>query len=142
MLLPPGQTLEDVTARFCWDVPEFFNIGSAVSDDWAAREPDRVCLEHFNADRDPDRLTYAGLSRRSNAFARGLSSLGVQPGDRVALMLPQGFETVIAHVAIYKLGAIAVPLALLFGVEAVEHRLSASGATVLVTTPGGCRCDR
>ena len=138
MLLPPGKTLEDVAARFSWDVPEFFNIGSAVSDDWAAREPDRVCLEHFNPDRAPDRLTYAGLARRSNAFARGLASLGVQPGDRVALMLPQGFETVIAHVAIYKLGAIAVPLALLFGVEAVEHRLSASGAKVLVTTADGC----
>ncbi|MGJ8572519.1 MAG: AMP-binding protein [Hoeflea sp.] len=138
MLLPPEKTLEDVAARFSWDVPEFFNIGRAVSDDWAARVPDRVCLEHFNADHEPDRLTYEGLARRSNAFARGLASLGVKAGDRVALMLPQGFETVIAHVAIYKLGAIAVPLALLFGVEAVEHRLSASGATVLVTTPDGC----
>lgn len=138
MLLPEGNTLEEVAARFSWDVPEFFNIGSAVSEAWAARAPDRVCLEHFNPDRTPDRLTYEGLARRSNAFARGLATLGVRAGDRVALMLPQGFETAIAHVAIYKLGAIAVPLALLFGVEAVEHRLSASGAKVLVTTPGGC----
>jgi len=137
MLLPVGKTLEDVSTRFSWDVPEFFNIGSAVSDDWAAREPDRVCLEHFHPDAEPDRMSYEQLSRRSNAFARGLASLGVERGDRVALMLPQGFETAIAHVAIYKLGAIAVPLALLFGVEAVEHRLSASGAKVLVTTPGG-----
>lgn len=137
MLLPAGETIEDIASRFSWDVPEFFNIGSAVSDDWAAREPDRICLEHFNPDGEPDRLTYGALARRSNAFARGLRSLGVEPGDRVALMLPQGFETAIAHVAIYKLGAIAVPLALLFGVEAVDHRLSASGAKVLVTTPGG-----
>jgi acetyl-CoA synthetase len=138
MLLPAEKTLEDTAARFSWDVPEFFNIGSAVSDDWAAREPDRICLEHFNPEGEPDQLTYAELASRSNAFARGLRSLGIEPGDRVALMLPQGFETVIAHVAIYKLGAIAVPLALLFGVEAVEHRLSASGAKVLVTTAGGC----
>ncbi|WP_339764930.1 AMP-binding protein [uncultured Hoeflea sp.] len=138
MLLPAEKTLEDTAARFSWDVPEFFNIGSAVSDDWAAREPDRICLEHFNPEGEPDQLTYAELASRSNAFARGLRSLGIEPGDRVALMLPQGFETVIAHVAIYKLGAIAVPLALLFGVEAVEHRLSASGARVLVTTAGGC----
>lgn len=137
MLLPKGETLEDIAARFYWNVPEFFNIGHAVSDAWAAREPDRICLEHFNPDGVPDRLSYDGLARRSNAFARGLRSLGVTPGDRVALMLPQGFETAIAHVAIYKLGAIAVPLALLFGAEAVEHRLTASGAKVLVTTPGG-----
>jgi acetyl-CoA synthetase len=137
MLLPAGQTIEDIASRFSWEVPEFFNIGKAVSDDWAAREPDRICLEHFNPDGAPDRLSYSDLARRSNAFARGLRSLGVERGDRVALMLPQGFETAIAHVAIYKLGAIAVPLALLFGVEAVDHRLSASGARVLVTTPGG-----
>ncbi|MDP2119615.1 MAG: AMP-binding protein [Hoeflea sp.] len=137
MLLPAGQTFEDIAARFEWDVPEFFNIGQAVSDAWAARDPGRICLEHFNPDRDPDRLSYDGLARRSNAFARGLQSLGVERDDRVALMLPQGFETAIAHVAIYKLGAIAVPLALLFGVEAVQHRLSASGAKVLVTTAGG-----
>jgi acetyl-CoA synthetase len=137
MLLPAGQTIEDIASRFSWEVPEFFNIGKAVSDDWAAREPDRICLEHFNPDGAPDRLSYDDLARRSNAFARGLRSLGVERGDRVALMLPQGFETAIAHVAIYKLGAIAVPLALLFGVEAVDHRLSASGARVLVTTPGG-----
>ena len=66
-------------------------------------------LECRASDCAPDQLTYEGLARRSNAFARGLSSLGVTAGDRVALMLPQGFETVIAHVAIYKLGAIAVP---------------------------------
>ena len=137
MLLPAGQDFEEVSSQFCWDVPEKFNIGSAVSDAWAAREPDRICLEHFNAEGEPDQLSYGSFARRSNAFARGLASLGVGPGDRVALMLPQGFETAIAHVAIYKLGAIAVPLALLFGVEAVEHRLGASGAKVLITTAGG-----
>ncbi len=39
MLLPAGQTLEDIASRFAWDIPEFFNIGIAVSDAWAAREP-------------------------------------------------------------------------------------------------------
>ncbi|WP_422371619.1 AMP-binding protein [Hoeflea sp.] len=138
MLLPEGRTLEAIESRFKWDVPELFNIGVAVSDDWAGRDPQRICLEHFNPDGAPGRLSYGELSRRSNAFANALRSLGVARGDRVALMLPQGFHTAIAHVAIYKLGAIAVPLALLFGVEAIQHRLSASGAKVLITTPGGC----
>lgn len=137
MFLPDGQNLEDITANFAWEVPEFFNIGVAVADNWAAREPDRICLEHFNPDGPPAQLSYGELTRRSNSFANALHSLGVGPGDRVALMLPQGFHTAIAHVAIYKLGAIAVPLALLFGIEAIEHRLSASGAKVLVTTGNG-----
>ncbi len=137
MFLPDGQNFDDIASNFAWDVPEFFNIGFAVADAWAAREPERICLEHFNPDGPPARLSYGELTRRSNAFANALRSLGVGRGDRVALMLPQGFHTAIAHVAIYKLGAIAVPLALLFGVEAIEHRLSASGATVLVTTGNG-----
>jgi acetyl-CoA synthetase len=94
-------------------------------------------LEHFNPVGEAERLTYGELSRRSNAFAQALRALGIGSGDRVALMLPQGFHTAIAHVAIYKLGAIAVPLALLFGVEAIEHRLAASGASALITTANG-----
>jgi acetyl-CoA synthetase len=137
MMLADGQTLEDISSGFSWDVPEFFNIGVAVSDAWAAAEPDRVCLEHFNPVGEAERLTYGELSRRSNAFAQALRALGIGSGDRVALMLPQGFHTAIAHVAIYKLGAIAVPLALLFGVEAIEHRLAASGASALITTANG-----
>ncbi|MCY0148669.1 AMP-binding protein [Hoeflea sp. G2-23] len=137
MLLSSGRTFEEVESRFSWAVPEFFNIGTAVSDDWATREPDRVCLEHFNPEGEPARLTYGELARRSNAFARALVALGIGTGDRVALMLPQGFHTAIAHIAIYKIGAIAVPLALLFGVEAIKHRLSTSGAKALVTTAIG-----
>ncbi len=68
-------------------------------------------------------LTYGELARKSNALANALRLKGIGRGDRVALLLPQSFETVVAHVAIYKLGAIAVPLALLFGVEALEYRL-------------------
>jgi len=137
LLINPDIPFDAARSEFRWDLPADFNIGRAVSDDWAAREPDRVCLQHFSPDGDHLSLTYGELAKRSNAFARGLASLGVQPGDRVALMLPQGFATVIAHVAIYKMGAIAVPLALLFGVEALGHRLKASGAKVLVTTETG-----
>ena len=62
---------------------------------------------------------------------------GIRRGDRVALLLPQCFETAIAHVAIYKLGAIAVPLALLFGVEALEYRLQTAGVKAVVTNAAG-----
>ncbi len=122
---------------FRWQLPARFNIGVAVSDRWAAGEPDRIALLHYHADGAPETLTYGELARRSNAFAAALSKLGVRRGDRVALLLPQCFETAIAHVAIYKLGAIAVPLALLFGVEALEYRLQTAGVKALVTTEAG-----
>ena len=137
MFLPELGSYEAIYREFSWQIPSNFNIGCAVSDDWAAHHPDRVCLEHFSPNGNHLSMTYGELSARSAAFANALVSRGIVRGDRVALLLPQSFETVIAHVAIYKLGAIAVPLALLFGVEALEYRLAAAGARAIVTNDFG-----
>ncbi len=136
-MLPTRDTYEELIRDFRWEIPERFNIGVAVSDAWAERDPDRICLLHYHPDRPADKLTYAALRDRSNAFANGLRSQGIGPGDRVALLLPQSFATVVAHVAIYKLGAVAVPLALLFGPDALGYRLTASGAKAVITNSAG-----
>ncbi|MEM6464096.1 MAG: acyl-CoA synthetase [Pseudomonadota bacterium] len=138
-MLPVRDTYEDLVRDFVWDIPDHFNMGRAVCDVWAERAPERVCLMHYRSDDTPHELTYGELHDRSNALANGLVSLGVSRGDRVALLLPQGFETAIAHIAIYKIGAIAVPLALLFGVEALEYRLKTAGAKCVVTNASGAR---
>ena len=122
---------------FRWRIPERFNIGTAVSDAWAVREPDRVALLEYRIDGAPATLTYRDLAERSNALANAMKARGIGRGDRVALLLPQCFETAIAHVAIYKLGAIALPLALLFGVEALEYRLQTAGARAVITNATG-----
>ena len=122
---------------FRWIIPERFNIGVAVADRWAAEDPDRTALFDYRADGTPDRLSFSELARRSNALANALRERGISRGDRVALLLPQSFETVIAHLAIYKLGAIVLPLALLFGVEALEYRLQTAGVKLVVTNAAG-----
>ncbi|MBB4955708.1 acetyl-CoA synthetase [Agrobacterium vitis] len=137
MFLPAGSSYEEIYRDFCWTIPETFNMGRVVSDAWAAREPDRICLEHFSSTGHHQFLSYGQLAEQSSAFAHALSDLGIGAGDRVALLLPQGFATVIAHVAIYKLGAIAVPLALLFGADALEYRLKTAGAVAVVTNDFG-----
>jgi acetyl-CoA synthetase len=137
MLLTPSDTFDALRRDFRWEIPADFNIGRVVADEWAARAPDQVCLEHFSPDGLHLSMTYGALAAQSSQFAHALSGLGVQRGDRVALLLPQCFETVIAHVAIYKMGAIALPLALLFGEEALEYRLQDAGASVVVTNGFG-----
>ncbi|MEN3148818.1 AMP-binding protein [Neorhizobium sp. IRAMC:178] len=137
MKLPARTSYEDLFGDFAWEIPERFNMGEVVSDAWAKEFPDRVCLQHFSPDGDHRALSYGALSGRSASLANAFVALGLKPGDRVALLLPQSFETVIAHVAIYKMGGIALPLALLFGAEALEYRLKASGATAIVTSPFG-----
>ena len=137
MLLPSRETYEELVRDFAWNIPADFNIGRAVSDDWAARAPDRVCLEHFSPDGNHLSLTYAALSERSSRLAAALMALGVDRGSRIAILLPQGFETVISHIAAYKIGAVALPLALLFGADAIQYRLNDSGAEVVVTNRFG-----
>ncbi|KPF57836.1 AMP-binding protein [Rhizobium sp. AAP116] len=137
MLLEPRETFEALRRDFRWTIPADFNIGRAVADDWAAKFPEQVCLQHFSPDGRHLSMTYGELSAQSSALAEALTEIGVIRGDRVALLMPQCFETVIAHVAIYKMGAIALPLALLFGEEALEYRLRDAGARVIVTNSFG-----
>lgn len=136
-MLSERSTYEALYGDFRWDIPDRFNIGTAVSNAWAARAPNRICLEHFLPDAAPLSMTYGELAARSDAFAAALAAEGVQQGDRVAILLPQGFETVVAHVAIYKLGAIALPLALLFGADALLFRLKNAEARAIVTNRFG-----
>lgn len=124
-------------SAFRWSIPDRFNIGVAVSDAWAARDPARTALIEWRQDGASATMSFGDLSTRSSAFASALGARGVGRGDRVALLLPQSFETAISHVAIYKIGAIAVPLALLFGVEALEYRLATAGVKAVVTNAVG-----
>jgi acetyl-CoA synthetase len=76
--------------------------------------------------------TFGDLAIQSNRFANALTALGIGRGDRVGIILPQRVETAVAHIAVYKLGAIAVPLSILFGEEALETRLRDSGVSAVV----------
>ena len=136
-MLEPGSSYAELYRTFRWEIPERFNIGVAVSDRWALADPDRAALLEYRVEGSTGRLSFGDLARRSNAFANALEARGVGRGDRVALLLPQGFDVAIAHVAIYKLGAIAVPLAMLFGVEALEYRLQTAGVKAIVTNGAG-----
>ena len=77
--------------------------------------------------------TFAEFRARSNQLARVLAGLGIVRGDRVGIVLPQRPETAVAHLAAYKLGAVALPLSTLFGPEALEYRLRDAGAKIVVT---------
>jgi acetyl-CoA synthetase len=74
--------------------------------------------------------TYADLQDQANRLSHVLQGLGVQRGDRVAIVLPQRFETAVAYMAVLQMGAVAMPLSMLFGPEALAFRLTDSEAVV------------
>jgi acetyl-CoA synthetase len=135
-MLPALRDYRKLRAAFRWQIPDRYNIGIDACDKWAAREPDRVALL-VRGERGFDPISYGQLRDQSNRLANTLAAHGVARGDRIAIVLPQTPETAATHLAIYKLGAIAVPLAALFGVDALAYRLENSGARAAVTNGSG-----
>ena len=113
--------------------PRRFNIARAVCLDWAAAAPDRLALRTLRPEGDVRDLSYAELARTSARFGNVLAAHGVRRGDRVAVLLPQVPETLITHLAAYRIGAVVVPLFTLFGPDGLAFRLADSGAKAIVT---------
>ncbi len=127
-----GRPYAEGRRTFRWHIPSPYNIGVDVCDRWAAQEPDRVAIL-CEADTGAKRsYTYGELREASNRLANALSACGVGRGDRVAVILHQRMETAAAHIAVYKLGAIAVPLTRMFGPDALAYRLENSGCIAAV----------
>ena len=127
-----GESYDEVYGHFRWELPERFNIGVAVCDRHADGSR-RLALVYEAPDGTVQRFSYDDLKRLSNRCANVLAAMGIGPGDRVGVLLPQRPETAIAHIAIYKLGAVALPLFTQFGPDALDHRLGDSAARALIT---------
>ncbi|MEO5669672.1 MAG: AMP-binding protein, partial [Ramlibacter sp.] len=121
-------------AGFGWQVPDHFNIAQVCCTRWAQRADaiERTAIRAHGARPGCEYLSYLELQVRANALSHVLVGLGVQRGDRVAIVMPQRFETAIAYMAVFQLGAVAMPLSMLFGPEALEYRLQDSEAVVAI----------
>ena len=136
-MLPDIRDYDELYRRFRWHVPRDYNIGVDVCDRWAAQDARRIALIHERTDGHVDEISFGWLRERSNRLANVLRANGIARGDRVAILLPQMPDVVSAHVAIYKLAAVALPLALLFGGDAIRYRLKDSGARAVITNAAG-----
>ncbi len=120
----------ELHSRFGWLVPKKFNIARECCARWAAG-PDaaqRIAIRlHGVGARS---FSYAELQQQANRLSNALVQLGVQRGDRVAIILPQRFEAAVAYMAVLQLGAVAMPLSTLFGPEALAFRLLDSEAVL------------
>jgi len=131
-MLKHGQNYNEVYDSFRWEVPEFYNIGVDICDKWA-RQRYRLALIYQDQKGQVTKYTFWDLKRLSNRLANSFKSAGINPGDRISILLPQCPETAISHIAAYKIGAIALPLFTLFGIDALEYRLANSQAKAIVT---------
>src|SRR4026209_288114 len=125
-------TYDVVCAEHRWEVPARYNIAADVCDKHA-RDKLAMIWESFGGST--RELPWGELQDLANQAAHTLAARGVTRVDRVAVVLPPTPETAATFFGIWKLGAILLAMSVLYGDDGIEHRLSDSGATLLVTDP-------
>jgi len=126
-----GKSFADLRAMHKWNIPADYNVAIDCLD----RHTDllnKVALLYEDDEGHTARYTFAQMIEASNRFANALRGLGIGRGDVVAVHTPQRPETAIAHMAIYRIGAIALPISKLFGPDAIQYRLENSAAKAIL----------
>jgi acetyl-CoA synthetase len=127
-----AQGHEALHQPFRWQVPKHFNMATVCAQRWAedplsANNTAVIACAPGQGDRTH---SYRELQAQANRLSNMLKTFGVQRGDRVAIVMPQRFETAVAYMAVLQLGAVAMPLSQLFGPEALQFRLYDSEAVL------------
>src|ERR1700678_3089608 len=112
-----------------------FNIADVCIDRHAADDPDRIAVIVVGAKGGEEPISFKQLSSLSNKFANFLVAQGIEPGDRVAIMLEPSLAFYAAIFGAIKTGAIAVPLFTLFGHDGIRLRVDDCRPRILVTNP-------
>jgi acetyl-CoA synthetase len=132
--MPATDHYDALYQSFQWMIPEDCNIAQLCCGRWSD-DPERIAIvvdDPLNGHRE---VSYANLQHDANRLSHVLRSLGVERGSRVAIVMPQRPEVAVAHISCQQLGAIAMPLSVLFGPEAIEYRLQDSEAMVAIVDP-------
>lgn len=117
-----------------WQVPEYFNIGTACTDAHLGKPAEkRIAMIVEDDVLGTSEITFGELAARTSRFAQLLRDLQVKAGDRVLIRLPNCLDYPTAFLGAMKRGAISVPTSTLLTVEEVLYLARDSGAAVLVT---------
>jgi len=123
-----------------WEVPPRYNIATDVCD----RHPrEKLAMVWESFDGSGREVSWGELQDLANQAAHTLAAHGVGRGDRVAVVLPPTPEAAAIFFGTWKLGAILLSMSVLYGDDGIEHRLSDSGARLVVTDAANApRFDR
>ncbi len=122
-----------------WFTGGGFNYVASALDRHAETSPDRTAIIWEGDDGAVRRLTFGELLAETNRLANALRELGIERGNRVGVFLPMLPETVMAVLALGKLGAVFLPMFSGFGADALGSRLRDGEATLLITSDEALR---
>lgn len=122
---------EEACEEFTWDIPADYN---PVHDFLRKHDTPDTSPALYQVDSTGGSTTYTfgDIDRLTDKLANGFRDIGLDHGDRVGIVLPQKAATPMTHLACWKMGAISIPLSILFGEDALRYRLQNSGARIVV----------
>jgi len=123
---------KDFIDNFEITVPDDFNFGFDIVDEWASRETDKLALMWCDDHGGERRFTFGDLSRLSNRAANYFISLGISKGDVVMCVLRQRYEYWITAVALCKIGAIIIPATMQLTSKDIIYRANAAKIKAVV----------
>ena len=129
-----AKSLADAAARHRWQISPDYNVAIDCLER-PFHKKDAVALNYEDDEGNTATYTFGQMRDATNRFANALRSLGVGRGDVVAVHTPQRPETAITHMALYRLGAIGLPISKLFGPDAIQYRLENSSAKAILMEP-------
>jgi len=121
-------------AAYRWLVPPQFNIADVCVRRWAGNthEGRNVAIYYEDPEGQREVWTYTRVSETAQRLANGLERMQVQPGDRVAIVMTQRPEAIVALIAVLSVGAVAVPLSSQASPAALRACLVDAGARVAI----------
>ena len=123
---------EDFYENFKINVPEAFNFGFVVVDEWAAVEPDKKALLWCNDAGEERTFTFTDIARLSNKAANAFRGLGIAKGDVVLCILRRRWEYWVVATALCKLGATIIPATLQLTKKDISYRANSADVKAMV----------
>jgi acetyl-CoA synthetase len=129
-----AKSIAEACARHRWNIPADYNVAVDCLDRHSDLH-DQPALYYEDDEGRVETYTFGKMGELSRRFANAMIGLGIKRGDVVAVHLPQRPETAIAHMGLYRIGAIALPISKLFGPDALKYRLENSAAKAILVEP-------
>ena len=126
---------EDFKENYKVNIPENFNFGFDIVDEWAKKEPEKNALVWCNDHGEEKKFTFNDISKLSNRTANYFKSIGIKKGTVVMLILRRRWEYWICATALHKIGAILIPGTLQLTKKDIVYRGNAAKVSVIVCLP-------
>lgn len=125
---------EDFKEHLKIEIPEHFNFGYDIVDEWAAKQPDKRALLWTNDKGECKIFTFADIKRLSDQTASYFLSLGIKKGDMVMVILKRRYEFWLTIVALHKIGAVIIPATHLLTKKDIVYRNNAADIRAIIAT--------